>query len=350
MGMMPSACCTQRGRGGVGTAPAGSGSPREPASCTLAATGSRPSSHLLGSLPQPPGLLGLGCSPLTPGQGRRPGLPQAALGPTYECGLHATRLQLGPLSIRCTARPPCPFSPRLPGRPAELTSKSRFTGSPRPAGDTRGGRSAGVGVPGETQAASPPLPAAAGTVQPSGARAGRKRLDGKPLPAAALRARGPRPAPLPLAHVAAHGAPAAGRQQRAEPVRLLGDRGAGRGAPRARLALGRRARQLGPRHPAGAHGGGRRERTAAGGRRQAGAAPGATILAPPLALPAPLPQWNGPGGEPGKRGDAPPHREPERPGALPSPTPGSPPNPPAQRTPLWEGSQPRAALARCSEQ
>lgn len=50
--------CTQRGRGGVGTAPAWWGSPREPASRTLPA----PSSHLLGSLPQPPGLLGLGGS------------------------------------------------------------------------------------------------------------------------------------------------------------------------------------------------------------------------------------------------------------------------------------------------
>lgn len=335
---MPSACCTQRGRGGVGTAPAGSGSPREPASCTLAATGSRPSSHLLGSLPQPPGLLGLGCSPLTPGQGRRPGLPQAALGPTYECGLHATRLQLGPLSIRCTARPPCPFSPRLPGRPAELTSKSRFTGSPRPAGDTRGGRSAGVGVPGETQAASPPLPAAAGTVQPSGARAGRKRLDGKPLPAAALRARGPRPAPLPLAHVAAHGAPAAGRQQRAEPVRLLGGRGAGRGAPRARLALGRRARQLGPRHPAGAHGGGRRERTAAGGRR------GRRRALPSWHRPSPSPRrcrsGTALGGNLGNGETHPPTGNQSAQGLCPPPPQEAPPTPPRKGRPCGRGLSP----------
>lgn len=87
-------------------------------------------------------------------------------------------------------------------------------------------------------------------VQRSGARAGCERREQSPS------RRRPAPPPLPLAHVAAHGAPAAGRQQRAEPVRLLGGRGAGWGAPRARLALGRRARQLGPRHPAGAHGGG----------------------------------------------------------------------------------------------
>lgn len=61
-------------------------------------------------------------------------------------------------------------------------------------------------------------------------------------------------ASLPLAHVAAHGAPAAGRQQRAEPMRLLRGCSAGLGVPRTRLALGRRARQFGPRHPAGALG------------------------------------------------------------------------------------------------
>lgn len=83
--------------------------------------------------------------------------------------------------------------------------------------------------------------------------------------------RRPAPPPLPLAHVAAHGAPAAGWQQRAEPMRLLGGRGAGRGAPRARLALGRRARQLGPRHPAGAHG--------RGGGSGGGGGAGATISA-----------------------------------------------------------------------
>lgn len=98
-----------------------------------------------------------------------------------------------------------------------------------------------------------PLPGAAGDSAGAAQRSpcGMRAAEAKPLPAA----RGvPGCAPLPLAHVAAHGAPAAGRQQRAEPVRLLRRRGAGRGTPRARLALGRRARQLGPRHPAGAHG------------------------------------------------------------------------------------------------
>lgn len=66
----------------------------------------------------------------------------------------------------------------------------------------------------------------------------------------------PQQASLPLAHVAAYGAPSTGRQQRAEPMRLLGGCSAGWGIPRARLALGRRARQLGPRHPAGALGAG----------------------------------------------------------------------------------------------
>ena len=49
----------------------------------------------------------------------------------------------------------------------------------------------------------------------------------------------PPQASLPLAHVAAYGAPAAGRQQRAEPVRFLGGCSAGWGIPRTRLALGR---------------------------------------------------------------------------------------------------------------
>lgn len=174
-----------------------------------------------------------------------------------------TRLRLGSLSHRAQRPGPHFLSSLQCYLQAHSTQPLRAGESrvPKRPGDILGGQGAWVGVrrgdpgrppisrgcrqPGRCSPAEPVQDASGG--------------DAKPLPAAV-------PPPLPLAHVAAHGAPAAGRQQRAEPVRLLGSRGAGRGAPWAPFALGRRARQLRPRHPAGAHGGGGGERR---GRRRA---------------------------------------------------------------------------------
>ena len=203
------------------------------------------------------------CSPLKRGTDAGPASPQVAAGTNRSVASSGTGL--GQWSPRHLAQRPGPhcLSPlrsylqALCAQPLRAGGSRGPTGSPRRAGDTQSDWGAWLGVPRETSAV-PPFPGlqAARQVQPSRAEPVRDASAEMQSPSR----RRPAPPPLPLAHVAAYGAPAAGRQQRAEPVRLLGCRGAGRGAPRARLALGRRARQLGPRHPAEAHGGG-------GGRR-----------------------------------------------------------------------------------
>ena len=318
--------CSRSGRRGQQD-PAG---PGEPASCTSTPMGSRhqpqeacapslrPSSLLLCGCPGPhTAYLWSGTQTLAPPH------PKWLLGTNMSVASSGTGLGLG--SPGPHLLPPL----RSPLR-AHCARPLRAGGSRGPTGGRETQRAGRLGG-GPQGRPRPSLPSpglqATRQVERSGARAGCERREQSPS------RRRPAPPPLPLAHVAAHGAPAAGRQQRAEPVRLLGGRGAGRGAPGARLALGRRARQLGPRHPAGARGGGGGGRRGRSGRYHLRAPPRAPRAAAAVERPR-VGGWDS-GGRPGSL--------PPRPAGVPRLGPF--PIPGAQRAPhVGAGvSAPRAA-------